>query len=286
MKSTNQRRYSRDLRPNNSQSIMKNLFDHNIKLLSAVALIALIFFLFIQSLSSIADIKIRSKAINPTNTITFRGSAEIKAIPDVAIFNVTIRESEKDVSLAQQKMTEKNNNLLALLKEDGIEKKDIQTTNYSTYPKYSYEQKPCVNGVCPSGKQILDGYEATQTLNIKLRNKEKAGELLSKISSLQIAEISGPDFGVDDPQLFKSQAQNIAIEKAQKEAETTAKNLGVKLGKIVRFYEEPNPHFGGPRPVMMMAKGMMADSAEMAAPQLEAGEEKISSTVMITYEIE
>ena len=114
---------------------MKDLFDHNIKLLSAVTLVALVFFLFIQSFSAIADIKIRAKAINPTNTITFRGSAEVNAVPNVAVFNVTIRESEKDVALAQQKMTEKSNKLLALLSEDGVEKKDIQTTNYSVFDR-------------------------------------------------------------------------------------------------------------------------------------------------------
>jgi uncharacterized protein len=265
---------------------MQNFFDQKMKFLSALALISLTFFLFIAGATSVADIKIRTKAINPTNTITFRGTAEIKTVPDVAIFTITIRETEKDVLAAQQKMTEKNNKLVALLQENGVQKNDIQSTNYSTYPKYIYEQQPCVNGVCPAGKQVLEGYEASQTITAKLRNLEKSGETLSKISALEIYEISGPNFSVEDPQKFKSQAQAEAITKAKKDAEITAKNLGVKLKKIIRFYEEPLRSFGGVRP-MMMAKGMAMDSnIEMAAPQLEAGEEKISTAVSITYEIE
>jgi len=266
---------------------MKKFFhDENLKLLGGVALISLIFFLIAQGISSIADVKIKQKSANPINTVTFRGVAEIKAIPDVAIFNFTIREVEKDVSAAQQKMTDKNNKLLAMLEAEGIKKNDIQTSNYSSYPKYNYIAPPCVNGVCPSGKQVLEGYETSQSVTVKLRDNAKTGAILSKIAALQITEVSGPNFTIDDPQKFRTQAQAQAIAKAKKEAQLTAKNLGVSLGRIVRFYEEPVNNFGG-RPVMMMAKGMEMDSsAEMAAPQIEAGEEKISVAVSITYEIE
>jgi len=213
----------------------------------------------------------------PGHTITFHGVGEIKSTPDVANFVFTIRAEEKEVFLAQQKMAQKTNRALELLAKSGVEKRDIQTANYNTSPKYSYENRP--------SKPILTGFEATQTISLKLRNLAKSGEILSDIANLEIAEISGPNFAIENVEKLKSQAQAQAISKAKEEAATTAKNLGVVLKKIVGFNEEPQgfaPNFE--RGAMMMSA--MERRAPQAAPQLEAGEEKIISRVAITYEIE
>lgn len=220
----------------------------------------------------------------PAHTITFHGVGEVKSIPDVANFVFTIHVEEKEVFLAQQKMTQKTNRALELLEQSGVEKRDIQTTNYRTLPKYSYEEKPCQKTICPPAKQILTGFEATQTISLKLRNLAKVGEILSNLANLEIAEVNGPDFAIENVEKLKSQAQAQAISKAKEEAAKTAKNLGVVLKKIVDFREEPQgfaPNFE--RGVMMMSA--MA-KAPQALPQLEAGEEKIISKVAITYEIE
>ncbi|MBU6140473.1 MAG: SIMPL domain-containing protein [Proteobacteria bacterium] len=252
---------------------MKEFFnDKNIKSLSIIILGGLVFFLFTQSFVAIADIKIRAKVANASSVLTFRGSAEIEAKPDIVSFNITIRESEKDVAVAQQKMTEKSNKLLALLKEKSVEKKDIQTAGYSTNPRYNYEGE----------KQVLQGYEASQTIVVKLRDVAKSGEVLSGISALEIAEVNGPIFAVDDEDKLRLEAQAQAIIKAKAEAKITAKNLGIKLGRIVRFNEELNHNFVKP---MMMARGVVSSEA-MDPVQIEPGSKKVSSVVFVTYEIE
>ncbi len=252
---------------------MKNFFDDkNIKSLGVVILVTLIFFLFTQSFVAIADIKIRAKAVNANSVLTFRGSGEIDAAPDVATFNITVRENEKDVAVAQQKMADKSNKLLALLKEKSVAKDDIQTANYSTNPRYSYE----------GGKQIFQGYEASQTITAKLRDIAKSGEILSGVAALEIGEVNGPIFAIEDSDKLRLEAQAKAIVKAKAEAEITAKNLGVKLGRVVRFNEEPNHNFVRP---MMMAKRVVSNE-EMDAVQIEPGSKKITSVVSVTYEIE
>jgi len=58
-----------------------------------------------------------------------------------------------------------------------------------------------------------------------------------------------------------------------------------KSGRIVNFSEEPRQF--EPRATMMMAKGApMFEANVNSAPQLESGEQKITSSVLITYEIE
>lgn len=259
---------------------MREFFDQKIRQTFFAALLTLIFFLIVQSFATIADIRIKARSANLNNSITFRAQAEVTAIPDIAVFQVTIRSEEKDVSAAQQKMSEKSAQLLALLQENKIEKADIKTTNYSTYPKYIYQTDACRNNVCPPTKQILAGYEATQTFSLKLRDISKSGEILSKISTLEITEISGPNLMIDKPEDFKAQAQAQAIAKAKAQAKSTAKNLGIKLGKIVNFHEEPYHH-----PRMLMAKTLDVSASAMIGAPIEAGEEKISAAIAITYEI-
>jgi len=258
--------------------------DHNIRIAGFFALLALIFFLVIQSFVSVADVRIKQKSANLTNTITFRGSAEIKAKPDIATFVVTVREEGKNVEDAQQQMAQKANKLTVMLQAKNIEKDDLQTANYSTTPKYIYHAEPCQNGICPPGKQVVDGYIASETITVKLRDLNRAGEILSEISALQIADVTGPNFAIENREALKAQAQAEAINKIKAEAKSTAKNLGVKLKKIVRFYEDPTPPFfpmaGGP----MMMKAMGAPVP--MAPPIEGGEEKITANVSITYEIE
>ena len=215
------------------------------------------------------------------HNITFYGIGEVKAIPDVANFVITVRIEEKDVFLAQQKMTQKTNRALELLAQNGVEKPDIQTTNYSTSPKYSYEPKPCQKSICPPAKQVLTGFEASQTISLKLRNLDKAGQILSDLANIEIAEVNGPNFAIENLEKLKSQAQAQAIEKAKLEAVATAKNLGVILKKIVDFREEPQGFQHG----FAMARTYSSISPQ-ALGQLEVGQEKISSKVAITYEIE
>ena len=145
----------------------------------------------------------------PAHTITFIGTAEIKVKPDIATFAITIRADEKTVILAQQKMTDTANKALALFKEKGIHNDDIRTNSYNTNPKYTYENQPCKKKVCPGPKVTLSGYEATQSIALKLHDLTKAGELLTGIANLGIAEVNGPSFTVESLDKYKSQVQEL-----------------------------------------------------------------------------
>lgn len=259
--------------------------DQNLRVAGFFALLALIFFLVIQSVVSLADARIKAKSANLTNVITFHATAEIKAKPDIATFVVTVREDGKNVEDAQQQMAQKANKLIALLQSKSIEKDDLQTTNYNTTPKYIYHAEPCQSGVCPRQKQVIDGYSASQTITIKLHDLNRAGEILSEISALEINDVTGPNFEIENHDKLKAQAQLDAINKVKAEAKSTAKNLGVRLKNIVRFYEDQTPpFFAGAQPMMMRATP--AGAPALVPAPLENGEERITAGVSITYEIE
>jgi len=255
-------------------SIVKNLI---ITVLSALAL-----FLLIESVVSITDINLKKESVMPANVITIRGVGEAIATPNIATFSFTVREEAKDVASAQQKSSDKNNKAIAYLKEKGIEEKDIKTESYNTNPKYDYSGGVvCSLGYCPPAKPVLTGYEVSESVSVKVRDVSKAGELLAGIANLSIGEVSGLSFTIDSPEVLKASAKANAISKARADAEVTAKNLGLRIGRVVGFYEET------PSDVYPMQSGgpVMMKASVQSAPDIQTGEQKITSTVSVTYEV-
>ncbi len=263
---------------------MKNFLDQKFKFLSNLALLSLIFCLGVNGLSTLIDLKKGLKTENQqNNTMVFSGVGEVVIKPDVASFVITIRESAPSVAQAQQKMAEKAQKLFYVLEAKGADKADIQTENYTTNPLYSYEGVICKKSGCSSPKRVLKGYEAFETVSVKFRNIEKVGEILGKIAELSISEVRGPIFAIEDPQKFRSDAQLIAIKKAKADAQVSAKNLGVKLGKIIGFSEDA-PYQGHNSRAVMSAKSAAVDSLESV--RIESGSDKISVRVFVTYQID
>ena len=251
---------------------------------AAWALGVLALFLLVGTLSELKSYRFIGSGVTATNTITVSGEGEVFAVPDTATFTVTVRETAKQVKDAQDAATKKGNDIIAYLKEAGIEEKDIKTIDYSISPQYEWTQAACAQGVyCPPGKQVLVGYQVSQTVSVKVRDTKKAGDLLSGVGSRGATEVSGISFTIDDEDALKAEARDKAITQAKEKADVLAESLDVSLVRIVGFYENegPMPYYaygmgGADRAVSSMAK---------EAPRVPVGENKIVSNVNVTYEI-
>jgi len=222
--------------------------------------------------------------MGPT-TINVRGEGEVFAKPDIGSFSFSVRAEGEDAAVAQTKSAEAINAILAYLKEAGVEEKDVKTTNYNLYPTYNYgESRVCPWGqYCPPVDPVIDGYEVSQTVTVKVRDLDKSGDLISGVSGKGATDISGLSFTIDDESSLKAEARELAIAEAKEKAKQLADDLGVRIVRMVGFYEEegyPMPYYGG---YGGMEMSMSKDA--MVAPSMPTGENTITSTVNITYEI-
>lgn len=265
-------------------NFLNNMDKKVLKYLSSFLLILSIFFV-VKILSGLKEYRIIGKGVYPSSVITVNGKGEIFAKPDVASFTFSIQESGKTAMEAQDKATKKNNEVIDSLK-GMIEEKDIKTISYNLYPKYEYQNVACTQYYCPPSKSIIAGYEVSQTISVKVRKIDKSGDVLAKIGGLNVSNISGISFVVDNIDDIKKQARDEAIKDAKKQAQILAKNLGVRLKKITSFYE--NQEYGGYPYAEGMGGGAMVDTAykERVAPNIPAGENRITSNISISYEIE
>lgn len=249
------------------------------------SLIVLSAFLLVKVFTELKRLPTVGNDIYPQSTIIVNGSGEAFAIPDIATFSFSMTESGESVESAQGLVDGKIDKSLAILKEADIADRDIKTTNYNVYPKYEWEQVVCVTYPCPQGKNKLIGYEVSQTITVKVRDVKKVGDLVSKIGAVNVSNISGVEFTVDDKDKYIAEAREEAIKKAKEQAKVLAKQLGVKLGKIMYFNENGNYM---PHPYYAEGKGGMDMAVSSIAPakaQLPQGETKITSEISITYEI-
>jgi len=258
------------------------------KLLIAV-LGALALFLLFAAFGEIKGLRFIGSGVPATNTITVTGMGEVFAVPDIAEFNATVMEEGDDVKAAQEKATEKINAIISYLKGEGIDEKDIRTIDYSANPKYEWSTQVCADrGYCPGGKQTLVGFQVSQTVSVKVRDTDQAGDLLAGVGDRGVSSVSGLNFTMDDQDAVEAEARDEAIADAKAKAEELAKSLGVSLVRIVGFSENGG---GIPYYTRNAAYGMggadMAVAQEAApAPDIPKGENKIISNVSLTYEIQ
>lgn len=215
-----------------------------------------------------------SKSDGIYQSISFSGEGKIYTKPDIATVTLSVVTESRTVADVQKKNTEKMNKVIDFLKNNSIEEKDIKTTNYNLYPRYDYSQYS-------SRMPQIIGYEITQSLEVKIRNLDKVGEVLEGSVSAGVNQVYSLNFKVDKDEEFKSQAKEMAIKDAKKKAEETAKQLGVKLGKIIGYSEG-----GSYYPVYPSYKGVdgMGGGSE-SSPNIQTGENEILMTVTLTYEI-
>lgn len=254
----------------------------------SVLLILLSFYVVVLAINAIKANKYIGGDIISSNIITVSGEGDAFAVPDVAQFTYSVFEEKITVEEAQEAVAEKANAIQEYLEEQGIEERDIKTVNYNVNPQYDYVQREvvCVRFPCPQppGEQVLRGYGVNTSVQVKVRDTEEAGTLLSGVGERGATNISGLSFMIDDPEELQREARKMAIEDAQEKAEQLADDLGVDLVRIVNFYEDgPVPHY----PYDGFARKEMAlDVADEAVVQnIALGENQVSVNVNITYEI-
>lgn len=265
------------------------------QIVAALSILALTGALFLVALfaSTVKEYQFIGRNVpGELTTISVSGEGEAVAAPDIAEVSYAITSEAKTAADARKTVDDKMKAIHAFLKESGVEDKDIKTTGYNLNPKYEWKQTsayvPCLSGYgCPptEGKQVLTGYEVTQSVDVRIRKVDNAGLVLGGLSDKGASYVSGLTFKVDDEDGVKEEARKEAIDKAKAKAEKLARELGVKLVRITSFSEGNNyPIYNFGRAGMEM-KAMSADMAAPQAANIPMGENKFTSSVTITYEV-
>lgn len=200
------------------------------------------------------------------------GKGEVTVIPDTAKVSLGVTKTTLTVQDAQNQVNTIANKITEDIKNLGIKVKDIKTTNYSVNPQYDYRD----------GKEKITGYSVSTNLEVKLQPIDKANDAIDLATKDGANQVGGIQFIVDDAKQkeLEKEARTKAIADAKEKAKSLADAAGIKLGRIVDVKENAQNNY--PYPVM---KSMAADtSGGGAQTELNPGENKITSTVTLSYE--
>jgi len=248
------------------------------------------------ALSAVAYVSTYSRSIEPSafRSFTVSGEGEAIAVPDVAQFTFSvITQGGTDIPALQKENTNTANAILDFLKENGVDKKDIKTQLYSVEPRYqSYDcnnTRPIYyNGVstysepepCPPPEIV--GYSINQSVLVKIRDFDKAGDLLAGTTNRGANQVSGLSFTIDDPDMLQAQARTEAIKKAREKARATAKAGGFRVGRLLSIDEGYVPYYGYGLKTEA-AYGIGGDASP--APSIEPGSQEVKVNVTMRFEI-
>jgi len=255
--------------------------DDSLKIYIRRALLSLTLLTFILCVFLIVKILNENKEDGPYDTITVDATAEAFASPDIAEISFSARSEDKELSNAQADIEQKISLALQSIKDLGILEKDIKTTYYSAYPRYEYGKAICQIYRCDSGERALIGYEATQSINVIIRDLDNVSKVIALLGSSQVTDIYGPNFRIENEDDLKNQTRKEAIEKANLKAKDLAKSLGVKIIGVESFSEGG----GGLYERGVMMNVVEDKSAPTISPTIPQGENKIISTVYITFKV-
>jgi len=168
---------------------------------------------------------------NQQQGISVTGEGKVTVTPDIVNIMMGVQSTEASVSDAMKKTSDAMAKIMDALKANNIADKDIQTQQFNVYPEYSYDQT--------SGTQSINGYNVTNTVNVKLRDINHVGTLIDAVVAAggNLTVINNVNFTVEDPTKYYDDARQKAVDNAKQKAQDIANSYGVALGKPILVIE-------------------------------------------------
>jgi len=200
-------------------------------------------------------------------------TGEVTRVPDLAIITAGVVTRSATAGGAIQQAATRMARVREALRQAGIADRDIQTSNISLEPQYTY-----ANNQPPK----LNGYAATNQLSIRFRDIENTGKILDALVAQGANQINGPNLTIDKPEAALDEARAKAVAAARTRADLYARSLGMRVARVVSV-SESGGSFPVPPPMPMYAR---AEAAQAADSKIEAGEQKLQVNLAVTFELQ
>jgi uncharacterized protein len=207
-------------------------------------------------------------------TVSITASGQVTAVPDIASITTGVVSEAKTAKAAVEANGAAMRDVIAALKTANVADRDVQTSDFSVQPKYTYPQ----DGT--NTPPQLVGYTVSNKVAIRVREIKRIGEVLDAVVNVGSNQISGISFSVSKSDELLDKARQVAVAAARRKAGIYAEAAGVKLGPVL-LISEGSQQAPAPQMVRQMA---MADKA--SSVPVEAGELALAVDVTVVWAIE
>ena len=169
----------------------------------------------------------QNQSADDRSKITVNGEAVVKVAPDQIIINFGIETWDKNIMIAKQENNDIMKKAMAVIKESGIEGKNVQTDYLSIEPRYddNYNKKNFI------------GYFVRNTFVVTIFEPAKVEDLVTKVLQSGVNYIHRIDFQTTEFKKYREQARELALNAAKEKAVKMAAVLGQVIGDPVQISE-------------------------------------------------
>ena len=198
--------------------------------------------------------------------VVVTGEGVVKAVPDQAWVTIGAESRSKTSKEAQQRNAEAMTAVIAKISTFGIPKEAIKTTAVDLQLEFDYA----------NGKQTPRGYVARNSVEVRVDDLSKVGDVLDAVVASGATMIHGLRFDVKQREQLEALALQNAVDNAAMKAKAITSATGRAFDRILRIEEVGS--INEPRPMMMREVAMARD----ASTPIAAGEIEIRTQVRLT----
>ena len=203
-------------------------------------------------------------------TVQVRGEGAIEVEPDAATIVAGMLATSATLERARADAALTVNAIIAAARSAGIPDRDIQTSSFTVTPRRDVDKQGNLGPIT--------SYDIRNRVTLTVRDLDHLPSVLDSIVDSGSNDISGPTFFVQHPERAEDDARRLAMASARRRAEVLATSAGSTLGRVVAIVDG-DAYRPAPRPLAM------AKFAQAEATPIEAGVERITASVEVTWEL-
>jgi uncharacterized protein len=221
------------------------------------------------SLSAAAVAQTGQPGVDGPAVVTL-GEGIVKRAPDRAWLQITAESRARNPRDAQKTNSDVMSVVVQKLRGAGLAADALQTRGYDLQPEFDYN----------NGRQTLKGYVARNSLEVRVDELARLGEILDLAVTFGATTVGNVRFDLKDREGAEREALRLAVQDARRRADAAAAGASMKVDRILRLEEQR----AGPEPPRPMMSGMR--TAESAGqPPIETGELEIRVSVRLVAAI-
>jgi hypothetical protein len=214
-----------------------------------------------------------------TPKLTVQGMGQATGVPDLltAVFQLSTTEPTASAALSGDN-TKVSQALLALA-ANGVARKDVQTTDVTLQPNYSFPAHSA---------PVITGYQVQNTVTASLHDLKTAGAAIDALVSAtgNAAQIQSLSFSFDNPAVVEGQARAAAVHQAVTDAKAMAAAAGRQLGPVCSLTDNTQPNQLVPNGDFTSAGSPAQSASNLSEPvPLESGTQNETDQVTMVYAV-
>lgn len=227
----------------------------------------------VMPMAAAAQVQVVPSPDSPVVTLSVQETAEVA--PDLATVTAGVETIAPTAAAALQQNSAKMRGVLQAVRAAGVADPDVRTNTVGVSARYDY----------PNRSRIFQGYAATNTVTVLLRDVAAIGSFLDRVTAAGATEVNGPTFTVDRPERYRATARDRALERAGTEAQAYARRAGFRQARLLSVTEGGT--FVQPFDVVVTGESRRSPAPASAPPApVMGGQQSVGVSITAIYRLD